>query len=352
VDTPTASRRRTGILPDTRSRQEVVVRPAVHPALARLRRDPATVQVGTDPGPAVVLGGLQPVVADVLLGLDGRRPLSDLRRTVERRGGDPAALDAALAELDRAGVLVDRRLPPERVAEALTAGPSAAGSAGRRLAGAWVEVRGADRVGAAVASLLAAVGTGLVTVDDRRVTEPGEPCPGGLAAEDVGRRRGPAAERAAHLAGRRGHAPARRRTRPDLVVLAPGAAGPRNTAATLQAEGVPHLVVTAGATAGTVGPLVLPGSSSCLRCHDLHRADRDPAWVRLAQQTDQATPAGICPVPLAWSLAALAAQHTAVRLGGGEPPTVDGTLDVALPDLLPRRRSWRQHPSCGCAWCG
>jgi hypothetical protein len=328
------------------------VRPAVHPALARLRRDAATVQVGTEPGPTVVLGGLEPVVADAVVGLDGRRRLTDLRRAVVQRGGDPAALEAAVAELDRAGVLVDARLPPERLADALVAGSSAAGVAGRLLAGAWVEVHGADRVGAAAAALLGALGMGLVTVEDGRVTEPGEPCPGALTDEDVGRRRGPAAERGARMAGRGVRASERRRTRPDLVLLMPGARSPRRRAATLLAEGVPHLLVCAGATAGTVGPLVLPGASSCLRCHDLYRADRDPAWSRLAQQADEAAPGGVCPVPLAWSLAAMAAQHVAVHIRGGEPPTIDGTVDVSLPDLLPRRRSWRPHPACGCGWSG
>ena len=328
------------------------MRPAVHPAFARLRRDAATVQLGTEPGPTLILGGLEPVVADVVVGLDGRRRLTDLRRAVVQRGGDPAALEAAVAELDRAGVLVDARLPPERVADVLVAGSSAAGVGGRRLAGTWVEVRGADRVGAAAASLLAALGTGLVTVDDSRVTEPGEPCAGALTDEDVGRRRGPAAERVARAAGRRARASERRPARPDLVLLAPGALAPRDTASALVAEGLPHLVVCAGATAGTVGPLVLPGVSSCVRCHDLYRADRDPAWSRLAQQADQVAPAGVCPVPLAWSLAAMAAQHVAVHLRGGAPPTVDGTVDVCLPDLLPRRRSWQPHPACGCGWSG
>ena len=213
------------------------MRPAVHPAFARLRRDAATVQLGTEPGPTLILGGLEPVVADVVVGLDGRRRLTDLRRAVVQRGGDPAALEAAVAELDRAGVLVDARLPPERVADVLVAGSSAAGVGGRRLAGTWVEVRGADRVGAAAASLLAALGTGLVTVDDSRVTEPGEPCAGALTDEDVGRRRGPAAERVARAAGRRARASERRPARPDLVLLAPGALAPRDTASALVAEG-------------------------------------------------------------------------------------------------------------------
>ena len=35
---------------------------------------------------------------------------------------------------------------------------------------------------------------------------------------------------------------------------------------------------------GVVGPLVIPGLTSCLRCADLHRRDRDPAWHALAVQ--------------------------------------------------------------------
>jgi hypothetical protein len=32
-----------------------------------------------------------------------------------------------------------------------------------------------------------------------------------------------------------------------------------------------------------------------------------------------------------------------------EPPaTVNGTLELCLPDARPRRRSWHPHPLCGC----
>ena len=35
---------------------------------------------------------------------------------------------------------------------------------------------------------------------------------------------------------------------------------------------------------GLVGPLVVPGVTSCLTCADLHRADRDSAWPAVAMQ--------------------------------------------------------------------
>jgi hypothetical protein len=34
--------------------------------------------------------------------------------------------------------------------------------------------------------------------------------------------------------------------------------------------------------------------------------------------------------------------------GVNEPTTLDGTLEWALGDPAPRRRSWTVHPDCGC----
>ncbi|WOC13187.1 hypothetical protein MP11Mi_22840 [Gordonia sp. MP11Mi] len=52
--------------------------------------------------------------------------------------------------------------------------------------------------------------------------------------------------------------------------------------AALMASAIPHLTVHLRDGVGIVGPLVLPGSSACLRCIDLHRADLDPQWPVLA----------------------------------------------------------------------
>lgn len=111
-----------------------------------------------------------------------------------------------------------------------------------------------------------------------------------------------------------------------------------------------HLAVSVREGRGVVGPLVLPGVSSCLHCHDLHRRDRDPVWPRIAAQlaTD---PAGVppCEAPLAMALAALgAAQALAYLDGEPGPATLDGTLEVTLPELRVRRRSWQAHPECPC----
>ncbi|MCF8609957.1 hypothetical protein L5G28_07240 [Gordonia sp. HY285] len=51
---------------------------------------------------------------------------------------------------------------------------------------------------------------------------------------------------------------------------------------TLMASATPHLSVHLRDGVGIVGPLVLPGTSACLRCVDLYRADLDPQWPVLA----------------------------------------------------------------------
>ncbi|MGA1596445.1 MAG: hypothetical protein ACO4AK_06245, partial [Candidatus Nanopelagicales bacterium] len=41
---------------------------------------------------------------------------------------------------------------------------------------------------------------------------------------------------------------------------------------------IPHLVVAAAGARAVIGPFVIPGHSSCLRCRDLHLADADATW--------------------------------------------------------------------------
>jgi hypothetical protein len=50
----------------------------------------------------------------------------------------------------------------------------------------------------------------------------------------------------------------------------------------LMSAGLPHLPIHLRDGIGVVGPLVLPGMSSCLRCADLHRTDLDPQWPIVA----------------------------------------------------------------------
>jgi hypothetical protein len=112
----------------------------------------------------------------------------------------------------------------------------------------------------------------------------------------------------------------------------------------------PHLLAEVRDTTGVVGPLVLPGRSTCLRCLDLTRTDLDPDWPSLAAQL--ALPSQVrvaCDGPLALAVAAQAAgQVLALVDGTVDPAAVGGTLERALPDWRWRRRTWPVHPDCGC----
>jgi bacteriocin biosynthesis cyclodehydratase domain-containing protein len=239
------------------------------------------------------------------------------------------------------------RLAPDLAALSLRgrAADRGLGALARRRA-AVVEVDGAGRVGATLAVLLAAAGVGGVRVVDPGPTRPGDVSTGGLLAEDVGRSRQDAATDAVRRVSPA--AADRTGTAVSLVVLAPvGALTTPRAGAML---GRAHLAISIREGRGVVGPLVLPGITSCLHCHHLHRRDRDPLWPRIAAQlaTD---PMGAppCEAPLAMAVAALGAAQALAHLDGEPAPaTLDGTLEVTLPDLRVRRRSWQSHPECGC----
>jgi len=135
----------------------------------------------------------------------------------------------------------------------------------------------------------------------------------------------------------------------DLLVLV-GHQSPAETAQLLRLP-YPHLNVTVTEGIGVVGPLVLPGKTACLRCLDLTRAERDPAWpLVLAQLPGGDTDPPGCDPVLA---AAVAAQAAAIVVGfadGGplDRAAVNGTLELLSPDWQWRRRSWDPHPACCC----
>jgi len=353
---------------------QVPDRPMIKRGLRRLRRDDTSVQLGLDPDRAVVLTGLDDTTLRWLDRLDGSQERESLLRTAAREGIPHSVASGLLDLLAARGVLDDAgtdrtaysalpvaeqdRLRPDLASLALQARHPDAGigllAARQRAA---VEVRGAARIGASIATLLAAAGIGHVVVRDRAPTRPGDVAPAGLSPSDVGTRRDAAARAAVHRA-----APATRpalpagRTAPDLVVLAPdGPVDPLDRDGLLRA-GMPHLLATVRETTGVVGPLVLPGRSACLRCLDLTRSDRDPAWPRVAAQV--ATDAALTDVGTVRAcdtvLASAVAVHTVLQaltfLDGDLPLAVDGTVEITLPEGLLRRRSWTPHPCCGCGW--
>lgn len=357
------------------------MRPQLKPALRRVWRDATTLQLGLDPDRAVVIGGLDAGAVRLVDSLDGSRDLPGVLATAADLGVEAWRAGELIDLLARAGVLDDaaadrrplgaldrqerERLGPDLAAASALRRGSDGGVAvlARRRAGV-VEVHGAGRVGASVVTLLAAAGVGAVAADDPAPTLLTDAAPAGLAPGDVGARRQDAAAAAARRAAPAVRSRLPRSRPPDVAVVAP--VGPLDPALPdrLLRAGVPHLFATVREGTGVVGPLVLPGRSSCHRCHDLHRADRDPAWPSIRAQL--AGPAPRVATPCDVVLATAVAAHTALQVlalldwragpdGDGPdtteaPPTVDGTLEIGQADGRVRRRSWSMHPLCGCGW--
>jgi bacteriocin biosynthesis cyclodehydratase domain-containing protein len=216
---------------------------------------------------------------------------------------------------------------------------------------ASVTIFGNSRVAMQVASVLAAAGVGRVHCSPDGTAGLRHAAPGGVSPGDEGQPLVLVADRALRQAAPEvDTAPLPPDERPDLTILAGDGPIGDDRRRALHATGAPHLTISLGIDAGIVGPLVLPGLTSCLRCADLHRIDRDPAWSALAVQLG--VPGRYGPaseVAVATVVAGAAALQALTFLDGGEPAVIDATIELHTPDWRFRRRSWPAHPDCDCA---
>lgn len=345
------------------------MRPALKAGLRPLWRDRDTLQIGVDPRRAFALAGIGGAAAVVSL-LDGSRDTAEVEHTAREYGIPVEATRHVLGLLAGAGALDDfpaalhrslpaqlrARLAPDLACVSLAVGDSDGGEEvlARRRAAA-IRVYGTGRVGTCVATLLAASGVARVNCRDSGAVGYADLSPGGLSQDDVGVPRSTAAARAIRRA-----APETRiaetefaqdgAAQPDLAVLA-GRADPEEVTVLLRRR-VPHIAVHADEAIGVVGPLVVPGHTACLRCADLARAGRDSAWPLILAQA--AGPPRACDTVLAAGTAALAAHQVLTFLdrAGTAPATLNGTLELVLPDWRWHRRTWLPHPACTCGASG
>ncbi|HYN29801.1 MAG TPA: hypothetical protein VES95_08030 [Dermatophilaceae bacterium] len=137
---------------------------------------------------------------------------------------------------------------------------------------------------------------------------------------------------------------------PRLVAIVRPRAPETHETAVWHRLGTPHLLVTCGPKEATVGPLVLPGATSCTRCHDLVRTELDPAYRALAGLRLAVGPARweATDPGLAVLTAAVAAVVVADAADGGSTLGGVSTDLLAGPPNL-AHRFWPRHPRCGCA---
>jgi bacteriocin biosynthesis cyclodehydratase domain-containing protein len=323
--------------------------PALLPGLTVLERGSREIQIGLDPRHGVIVEGLPPGLVARLRALDGSKTVDRLL-LAESEHRDQ--LRTLLRQLTALGLVTDAGRPgaPGPRGEpgfwSLRARHHQLALAERRRTCA-VSVHGDSRVAVAVAVLLANAGIGHVEPElPGTVTE--HDLGTGFTEADLGR---PRRQALGDLLRRVD--PEVRVTRlhdryPELALLTDAVVPAPEVVGELMADGVPHMPVRVRDGTGIVGPLVVPGRSSCLRCADLHRTDLDPCWPRVAGQL-----AGRHQRPdlgAVHACASLAVAQAMRLLSPAEPapPAWNATLEIDAFDGRIRHRGWPPHPRCGC----
>lgn len=311
-------------------------------------RAPDELQIGVEEPRRVLLVNAPTDASGILSALDGTQPVGSVLMTHD---ADPVVWCTLLGELLVAGLLVEvGQIPPgpgpgsghlsgERIGLAHRHGQVAANRILQARQDALVVVRGDSAAASLVASLVAAAGVGHVHHDpDRSGRTWSEPADGRRAVVAVALR--------ATNPFVRTHQPAAHQS-PTLVVLAGDSVPDLGLAATLVQQRIPHLSMLTQAGRALVGPLVLPGRSSCLGCMNRHRADADPGWPAVARHLSRQ------PTRAPVTISAMAAGFASVQVlemldGASAPATVNGSVEWTPEGLSVRRRTWPEHPDCGC----
>lgn len=305
--------------------------PPLHlaPHAVLLRRGEHELQIGVEPS-VVVPATYDRLVRSLAAGCDPHH----LDETAAELGLGPAAAPELVGALAGA-----RLLRPTRPA-----------------AGAAVRVVGAGPLGSRTAHELVAAGFPTVYLadlpehvrPDQAPTRRGRPARRRdesdrvdlLAARLTSARRGVRVRRTRHFVHPEGDAVAL------TVVVADGPEPDRLVPDLLREAGAPHLLVRCSGDEAVVGPLVVPGTTSCVRCADFARRDADPRWPWLLEQL---TRLRVEPEPTLLTWAAVTAAVQALAFVGGEgAETLGRTLELGAGQHTLRLRPWPVHPECPC----
>lgn len=326
--------------------------------VALIARGPDELQIGVEEPRRVLMVNAPRGALGILTALDGSTPVG---RVLVAHDADPLVWHALLADLLASGLLVpvaeqpagpsagSGHLSHERIGLVHRHGQAAVGRILQARRDALVVVHGDSAAATLIATLIAAAGVGHVHHDPSRTGSAVADPLGGGRGSPVGRRRpGPTADTAVRAANPsvRTHRPAPHQS-PAVMVLAADAVPDLGLAATLVQQRLPHLSVLTLAGRALVGPLVLPGRSSCLGCMHRHRIDADPGWPIVARTLARQAPRA--PVTVSAMAATIAAVQVLDLLDGvAAPVTVNGSVEWTAEDLSARRRSRPEHPDCGC----
>jgi hypothetical protein len=311
-------------------RNRLIECPQLAPYAPVISRAAEEVQVGVDPDAALVFCGAG--FAALLDLLDGSRPIIAVRHAARAAGLTSAQVHGALDALASAGLLV------ERGAELYT----------RSTRSQTVRLIGAGAVGYQIARLLVASGLGTLYVHDNGPTDLAlYPSAGVLPSRSEALRA--ALSDMETLIFPLGHWSKPEAVRLDLTIVACDQPElDRVITDHLLRNDDPHLVVRCWGNGVSVGPLVLAGQTSCVRCADLARSDADPHWPSVLRQLSRIhldSP----PALVAWAASTATTQALAF-LSGELPESAGATLELSWPTFVTRLRHWAAHPDCGCSW--
>lgn len=286
-------------------------RPALRPGAPLLRRDATHLQVGTSPG--IVITD-RPGLVDLLRLLDGARDIDRLTELARASIPDLVApVTDVLAELRSAGVVFDATRWSDVGRRGLDAEARHTDLGGRDPA------RLDRRAQFGVAFHCDAASRPLVNVARDILAS------SGLARLDA--------------------------SDPDLLVIASCGEPSRVVFEQPVRLGLDHLLVVIDEDRVRIGPLVRPGRTPCVSCHDLHRADWDRSWPvllhQLGRHTGAMTPAAVDTVTTYAAALELAAEVLAEA--DGLPVRTIGRCLVVGPEH-DDRTTWPLafHHGCTC----
>ncbi len=336
--------------------KQLPVRPRVVAGLPVLRRKGGELQIGLDPRHAKVVEGLSDRVVAAVGRLTGDRTRDELAAGLAER--DRKQLTDLLGSLHDLGLLEDAAPSPARWAGEVSAAKVHALATGLPpqnhpigRAELAVAVQGDGRLALAIGCLLASAGVGWVHVAATGAVRP-EDVGAGYRLEDVGTPRLVAARRALRRAEPNVRTTYFNATRaPDLVVLADTLVPEPERVDLVMRAAIPHLLVRVRDTTGIVGPFVVPGLTSCLRCADLQRCDRDTCWPQLAVQLmgqTQITDLAGTQATAAFAAAQVLEAAAWLRGAAERPATCETSVALEPRTAAVQRRRWSAHPHCPC----
>lgn len=110
----------------------------------------------------------------------------------------------------------------------------------------------------------------------------------------------------------------------------------------------PHLLINFIGQDLLIGPLVIPGITSCLNCLFLQRKDLNPLWPALAQSFDRSN---ILTDRIQMHLVAnFVTQAVRDFFSSNNHSLMDKILELNLKNYYFELRELSTHPKCGCKW--